>query len=69
MDKIGSIKKMVIPKVKTTSKLIFTEKAYLPPLLGLDYDFVWCSYYTVGHRVGRVLSVSPVVGIGTLPPL
>jgi hypothetical protein len=24
---------------------------------------------TVPHRVGRVLSVSPVVGIGTPPPL
>jgi hypothetical protein len=22
-----------------------------------------------GHRVGRVLSVSPIVGIGTTPPL
>ncbi len=58
MDKIGSIKKMVIPKVKTTSKLIFTEKAYWSPLLGLDYDFVWCSYYIIGsHNVWQVTVV------------
>ncbi len=55
MDKIGSIKKMGIPKVKTTSKLIFTEKAYVPPFLGLDYDFVWCSYYIIGAQNGWLL--------------
>jgi len=27
------------------------------------------SLYSIAHRVGRVLSVSPVVGIGTPPPL
>ncbi len=46
---------MVIPKVKTTSKLISTEKAYLQPFLELDSDFVWCSYYIIGsHNVWQV---------------
>jgi hypothetical protein len=52
---------MVIPKItKTTtlSKLISTEKAYLSPLLGLDYDFVWCGYYIIGsHNVWQVTLV------------
>ncbi len=46
---------MVIPKVKTTSKLISTEKAYLRPFLSLDYDLVWCGYYIIGsHNVWQV---------------
>jgi len=65
MDNIGSIKKMVIPKItKTTtlSKLISTEKAYLPPLLGLDYDFVWCNYYIIGSHSDWLYHGSHVYG-------
>jgi hypothetical protein len=40
---------------------IFNEDFYLPLYLPLLYG--------TKHRVGRVLSVSPVVGIGTPPPL
>jgi hypothetical protein len=54
----------LIPRNKSTG-YIYRKQCILHVCIVVIYKGI----EGVGHRVGRVLSVSPVVGIGTPPPL
>ncbi len=62
--------------VSCTVMLMFTvppDSWYIQTLLQNRvmhcHAYVYCHLDSVHHRVGRVLRVSPVIGIGTPPPL